>query len=322
MTAAVRGAALTGIGHAVPPRVVGNAEIAARLGVDEAWLERRSGTRERRYLAEGARLADLAAEAGRAALARAGVEGGAIDMVLIATTSPDELSPHASTWVTGLVGADGASTLDVSAACTGFLTGLSVGASAIEAGRAEKVLVIGADGLSRYLDRDDRDTAMLFGDGAGAAVLEATAAADADVGPIRLHSDPSGGPLIKLPNAGTIRMDGRAVFRRAVEMMADVTHEALAAAGLALADVDLFVYHQANGRILRAVGAELGLDADRVVDVVPRFGNTSAASLPLALSVADEEGRLEPGATVLLAAFGAGLVWGGGVVRWGVRPHR
>ncbi|HET6505495.1 MAG TPA: beta-ketoacyl-ACP synthase 3 [Baekduia sp.] len=318
---AVRGAALTGIGHAVPARVVGNAEIAQRLGVEEAWLERRSGTRERRYLADGERLADLAAEAGRAALARARVDGGAIDMVLIATTSPDELSPHASTWVTGLLGADGASTLDVSAACTGFLTGLSVGASAIEAGRAEKVLVVGADGLSRYLNRDDRDTAMLFGDGAGAVVLEATDAEAADVGPIRLHSDPSGGPLINLPNGGTIWMDGRAVFRRAVELMTDVTHEALEAAGIALGDVDLFVYHQANGRILRAVGHELGLDDARVIDTIPRFGNTSAASLPIALSAADEDGRLAPGATVLLAAFGAGLVWGGGVVRWGVRPR-
>jgi 3-oxoacyl-[acyl-carrier-protein] synthase-3 len=312
-------AALVGIGHAVPPHVVGNAEIAARLGVDEAWLARRSGTRSRHHLADGERLGDLAAEAGARALRSAGAEGKDIDMVVVGTTSADEMSPHTAALVAGAVGAQGAAALDVSAACTGFLTGLALGASAIESGRARGVLVIGADGLSRFLDRDDRDTAMLFGDGAGAAVLRAVEG-DGDVGPIALHSDPSGSDLIRLGRGRGehITMDGRAVFRRAVEMLVSVTREALAGADLRLADVDLFVYHQANARIIAAVGRELGLDEARVVDVVGRFANTSAASLPIALSVAADEGRLAPGARVLLAAFGAGLVWGGGVVRWGV----
>jgi 3-oxoacyl-[acyl-carrier-protein] synthase-3 len=226
------------------------------------------------------------------------------------------MSPHAAPLVAGLLGIDGAAAIDLSAACTGFLSGLALATSAIEAGRTHTALVVGADALSRYLDPDDRGSAMLFGDGAGAVVLTATDG-PSQIGPVALHSDPSGQQLIRLARDELqIRMDGPVVFRHAVRLMVEVTHEAVGAAGLTLDDVELLVYHQANGRILEAVGRELGVDADRVVDVVDRFANTSAASLPIALSVAQAEGRLRPGATVLLAAFGAGLVWGGTVLRW------
>jgi 3-oxoacyl-[acyl-carrier-protein] synthase-3 len=309
------GAALAGVGHAVPETVVGNAEIARRLGVDEAWIESRTGTRERRALADGERLTDLAASAAAAALDDAGVAAAEVDLVLVGTTSADEMSPHAAPLVAGALGIRGAAAIDLSAACTGFLSGLATAAAFVETGRARAALVVGADGLTRYLDPDDRGTAMLFGDGAGAAVV--TAADGGAIGPVVLHSDPDGSDLIRLGRDDLrIRMDGPVVFRHAVRLMVDVTHEAAGAAGVALADVDLFVYHQANSRIIRAVANELGADPERVVDVVDRFANTSAASIPMALSVAAAEGRLEPGATVLLAAFGAGLVWGGTVVTW------
>jgi 3-oxoacyl-[acyl-carrier-protein] synthase-3 len=314
---AAAGAALAGVGHAVPDTVVGNAEIARRLGVDEAWISSRTGTRERRALADGERLADLAARAAEAALRDAGVAPEEIDLVLVGTTSADEMSPHAAPLVAGALGIRGAAAIDLSAACTGFLSGLATATAFIETRRAKAALVVGADGLTRYLDPDDRGTAMLFGDGAGAAVVTATEPGASAVGPVALHSDPGGSDLIRLGRDDLrIRMDGPVVFRHAVRLMVDVTHEAAAAAGVALSDIDLFVYHQANSRIIRAVANELGADRERVVDVVDRFANTSAASIPIALSVCAQEGRLEPGATVLLAAFGAGLVWGGTVVTW------
>src|SRR3954452_3162995 len=291
-------AAVAGVGHAVPDTVVGNAEIARRLGVDEAWIESRTGTRERRALRDGERLGDLAARAGAAALRDAGVAASEVDLVLVGTTSADEMSPHAAPLVAGALRIRGAAAFDLSAACTGFLSGLATAAAFVETGRARAALVVGADGLTRYLDPDDRGTAMLLGDGAGAAVVTA-ADTGGGIGPVVLHSDPDGSDLIRLGRDDLrIRMDGPVVFRHAVRLMVDVTHEAAAAAGVALGDIDLFVYHQANSRTIRAVVRELGADPERVVDVVDRFANTSAASIPIALSVAAEEGRLEPGATV------------------------
>jgi 3-oxoacyl-[acyl-carrier-protein] synthase-3 len=317
MSPAPIGVALRGVGHAVPDTIVTNAAIARRLGVDEEWIASRTGTHERRWLAPGERLSTLAAQAGAAALAAAGIEPAEIDMVLVGTTSSDEMSPHTAALVAGDLGAVGAAAIDLSAACTGFLSGLALATAAIEAGRSRAVLVIGADGLSRYVDQDDRGSAMLFGDGAGAMVLTASAEGT-DVGPVALHSDAGGRGLIRLDREDNrIRMEGPVVFRHAVRLLSEVTREVLATAEVELADVDLFVYHQANSRIVQAVGRELDLDPDRVVDVIDRFANTSAASLPIALSVAVADGRLRPGATVLLAAFGAGLVWGGTVVRWG-----
>jgi 3-oxoacyl-[acyl-carrier-protein] synthase-3 len=312
----VTGVAIAGVGRAVPERVVTNAPIAARLGVDEDWIAGRTGTRERRWLADGERLVDLATASAAEALEHAGIAARDVDLVIVATTSSDEMSPHAAPLVAADLGARGAAAMDVSAACVGFLSATAMAASAIESGRAHTAAVVGADGLSRYLDPDDRQSAMLFGDGAGALILRAADGPSA-IGPVLLRSDGDHRDLIRLTREDQrIRMDGPLVFRHAVELLTSVAEEAIDAAGLTLADVDLFVFHQANSRILRAVGQRLGLPADRVVDEVGRFANTSAATLPMALSVAAEDGRLGPGDRVLLAAFGAGLVWGGTVVRW------
>lgn len=316
-TGVARGAVLASVGAAVPERVVGNAAIAARLGIDEEWIVRRTGTVERHEMAADERLDELAARAARVALERAGVDPGDVDLVLVGTSSAEEMSPHAAPLVAADIGAHGAGAVDLSAACTGFLSGLALGTAQIEAGRAGHVLVVGADALTQYLDRDDRGSAMLFGDGAGAVVLSA-AEGPSQVGPVLLASDGRERALIRLDREERlIRMDGPTVYKHAVRLMSEVTLQATAAAGVTLDEIDLFVYHQANSRIIDAVGRRLGLDPDRVVDVVGRFANTSAATLPIALDAAAEDGRLVPGATVLLAAFGAGLVWGGGVVRWG-----
>jgi 3-oxoacyl-[acyl-carrier-protein] synthase-3 len=236
--------------------------------------------------------------------------------VLVATSTADEITPNASPLVAGLLGASRAGALDVGAACTGWMGGLAMACGQIESGRAEHALVVGADFLSRFLDVSDRDTAPLFADGASAAVVSATSSPDGRIGPIVLHADHSGSHLIRLSRGDHIRMDGQESFRVAVTALSQVTGEALEAAGCRLEAIDLFVYHQANSRIIRAVGQRLGLDPERVVDYVGRFANASTATLPIALSVAQSEGRLEPGGRVLLAAFGGGLTWGGAVIGW------
>lgn len=305
------------MGLAVPEDVVANAEIAARLGVDEDWLRSRTGTRVRHVARPEQRLETFAADAAAAALRDAGIEPAAVDLVLVGTTSAEEMSPHAAPMVAAAIGAKRAGGVDISAACTGFLSGLAFGTAMIETGRASVVVVVGADLLTRYLDADDRGSAMLFGDGAGAVVLTAVDG-PSRVGPVSMHSDGSGHGLIQLRREQPlIRMDGPTVYRYAVRLMVEVTREVLDEAGLGIDDVDLFVYHQANGRIIDTVGKRLGLDAAKVVDVVGEFANTSAASLPIALAWAAARGRLRTGDRVLFAAFGAGMVWGGGVLRWG-----
>jgi 3-oxoacyl-[acyl-carrier-protein] synthase III len=315
--AARPGAVLAGAGMSVPEQVRSNAAIAARLGVSEEWITRRTGTSERHVAGPGQRLDELAAQAALAALKQAGVSAGDVDAVLVGTTSAEEMSPHAAPLVAAEIGAAGAAAIDVSAACTGFLSCLVMGAGLIESGRARTVLAIGADLLTRYLDEDDRGSAMLFGDGAGAVVLTAGHGVSG-VGPAILSSDGSRRELIRLARDELrIRMDGPTVYRHAVELMTDVAEKAAGRAGLAIADIDLFVFHQANSRIIEAVGQRLSLDPARVVDVVGSFANTSAASLPIALAAAGRDGRLHHGDRVLLAAFGAGLVWGGVVITWG-----
>lgn len=313
------GAAVVGAGSALPERVVGNAEIAVRLGVDEAWIARRTGTRLRHVAGPGERLDTFAARAARAALDDADLAAATVDLVLVATTSAEEMSPHAAPLVAADIGATGAGAIDISAACPGFLSALALASSMVETGRAHTVVCVGADLLSRYLDPHDRGSAMLFGDGAGAVVVTAVNG-PSRIGPMRLHSDGNGRDLIRLDRrTARISMDGRTVFRYAVQWMSDVTTEVLNAAGLAQGAVDLFVYHQANSRIINAVGKRLQLDPARVVDVVPEFANTSAASLPIALAWTREHRRLHDGNRVVLAAFGAGMVWGAGLLVWG-RP--
>jgi 3-oxoacyl-[acyl-carrier-protein] synthase-3 len=310
------GAAIAGVAMALPERLVSNEQLAPRLGVDPAWIAKRTGTRERPWASADERLSELAARAGRGALGQASVEPGEVDLVLVATSTADEITPNASPLVAGLIGASRAGALDVGAACTGWISALAMACGQIESGRARHALVVGADILSRFLDVSDRDTAPLFADGAGAVLVTATESPTGRIGPIVLRADHSGSHLIRLDRGAHIHMEGHESFRAAVASMVDVTGEALAACERRLEDIDLFVYHQANSRIIRAVGQRLGLPGDRVVDYVDRFANASTATLPIALSVAQSEGRLEPGNLVLVAAFGGGLTWGATVLEW------
>jgi 3-oxoacyl-[acyl-carrier-protein] synthase III len=311
------GAAIASVAMAVPDRVVPNAPIAERLGITEEWIVKRTGVRERRLAEPGETLTGLAADAGAQALARAAADPNEVDLVLVATMSADEVAPSAAPSVAARLGADRAGAVDVDAACTGFLSALALGCAYIEARRAENVLVIGADMLSRITNPDDRSTAALLADGAGAALVR-RGGGGSRIGPVVLGSDGARGALITADRTGgPVRMNGHDTFIQAVARMGEATHEALRLADRSITDVDLFVYHQANSRIIAALGAELGLPAERVVDYVPRFGNTSAATLPMALALAEEEGRLAPRSLVLLAAFGGGLTWGATTVEWG-----
>jgi 3-oxoacyl-[acyl-carrier-protein] synthase-3 len=297
---------------------VSTAELAERLGVSEDWIVSRTGIRERPVAGPDERLTDFAARAGALALERAGVEPGDVDLVLVATMTQDEVTPNAAPLVAHALGADRAGAVDLGAACTAFLSGISLGAAQIESGRAERVLLIGADFTTRIVDWDDKRTAPLFGDGAGAVMLTPAADETGSIGPVVLGADGAGGPAIQIDHSDRkLRMDGPEVYRHAVARMAEATIAAVEGAGLGLDDIDLFVYHQANGRILRALAEKLGLPSERVVDVIEKLGNSSAATLPLGLSAAERDGRLRPGARVLLSAFGAGFTWGAGVIEWG-----
>jgi 3-oxoacyl-[acyl-carrier-protein] synthase-3 len=317
--AGARGAALLSVGASLPARSVTNDEVAARIGKTDDWIYTRTGIRERRHAEPGERLTAVAAAAARTALERAAVSAADLDLVVVGTLTPDERMPNAAAALAHELGAIGAGTVEVNAACTGFLTGLSIGAAHVEAGRAQRVLVVGADFISRIVDHDSKQTAMLFADGAGAVVLGPTRAGAGRIGPILLRHDASSPEFLFLAREGgsTIEMDGHATFKHAVNRIVEVTQETLAAAGAALADVDLFVYHQANSRILRAVAERLELDEARVIDCIELTGNMSAASVPYALATAAEQGRLHDGARLLLAAFGGGFTWGGAVVEWG-----
>lgn len=315
----LRSAALRSIATALPPTVVTNDEIAARIGKTDDWIYTRTGIRERRVARAGERLSDLAAAAGRAALEQAGVAAADLDLVLVATMTADEITPNAAPLVAAALGATRAGAMDIGAACTSFLSAVALAAAQVEAGRAEHVLVIGADFISRITDHDSKATAMLFADGAGAVVV--TPARDGEhgaIGPILLRADGSAPEILYATHEQrTLQMDGHETFKHATNRMAEITRAAIDAAGLTLEQIDLFAYHQANGRILRSVAERLELPADRVIDCIEKTGNMSAASIPYALDTARREGRLRPGMKVLLSAFGAGFTWGGGVIEWG-----
>lgn len=316
--ASTRTAGIVGVGVALPERVVANAELAARLGVSCEWIERRTGIAARRYAAEGQRVSELATGAARAALAHAGLEAAELDLILVATLAADEITPSAAPLVAHALGADHAAAIDVGAACTGSIAALSLACGAIESGRARNALVIGAEVLTRFVDFDDRRTAPLFADGAGALVLSADA--DGQIGPFVLGSDGAAAQAIRATRErGVLEMEGHETFLMAVEKLSGSTLEAVALAGLELADVDLFVYHQANARILAAVAERLRVPRERVFDCIARLGNTSAASVPIALGEARRAGALAPGMRVLAGAVGAGLVWGATVIVWGAR---
>ena len=310
------GAALSNIAVALPETRVSNVVVAERAGVDPAWIVSRTGIEERRHAAPGETLVDLAARAGASALAQAQVDALDVDLLLVATATPDAVLPATAPLVAHALGATRAGALELGAACTGFISGLSVAAAAVESGRAETVLVIGAEILSRYVDPSDRGTAPIFGDGAGAGLVTRTDG-PGRIGPVVLGADGAGGPsLCASRERGVIEMDGPEVFRHAIARMGEATLAACERAGVELADVDLFVYHQANARILRSLTQRLGLDPEKVVDCIGPHGNTSAASIPIALDAARRDGRLIDGATVLVSAFGAGFTWGGVILEW------
>ena len=311
-------AAFHSVATEIPAVRLTSAKLAERLGVAEEWIVSRTGIRERPVADPHERLSDYAARAGAAALQRAGITPDALDLVIVATMTQDELTPNTAPVVAHLIGAERAGAFDVGAACTAFLSALAIGAAQIEAGRAGWVLLVGADFITRITDWQDRKSAPLFADAAGAAVLGPSGGGYGAIGPIVLGSDGAGPHAIIASHADRkLRMDGPVVYRNAVSRMSEATVEAVDRAGLTLDDIDLFVYHQANARITRALGERLGLEPERVVDCIERLGNSSAATLPLGLAQAERDGRLRPGARVLLGAFGAGFTWGGGVIEWG-----
>jgi 3-oxoacyl-[acyl-carrier-protein] synthase-3 len=312
-----RTASIIGLGHWSPAEVVPNSALAGRLGVDDAWIIKRTGVHTRRRAAPSERLSDMATWAARRALTDAGVEPYDIDLVLVATMSQDEITPNTAPLVAHELGAERAGAMDIGAACSGFLAALRMAAGQIETGRADKILVIGAEALTRLLDFDDPKTAHLFGDGAGAVVLGADGAGQ--VGPITLAADGGLGSAITCDFTDrVIKMDGHSTYQTAVKRLSEATVAAVARAGLELDEVDLFVYHQANGRIIKAVGDRLDLEPAKVADYVAHMANTSAASIPLTLSLLREDNRLRPGQKVLVAAIGAGFTWGAGIVEWGI----
>ncbi len=316
--AEVRTASVLGLGYSLPETIVRNEEIAKHLGIDDEWIVRRMGVRTRRWAAPTERLTDLAADAGRYALRDAGISPNEVDLVLVATLTADQVTPNAAPLVAHTIGAHQAGAMDVGAACVGWLSALALACGQIEAGRADNVLVIGADMLSRVTNHDDKSTAPLFGDGAGAVVVGPNKAGS--VGPIVLANDG------RMANAITcewderkVHMDGHETFKAAVKVLTESTEQVCEQAGCSLEDVDLFVYHQANGRILQAVAEKLELPQEKVVDYIAETANTSSASVPLSLALARDDGRLHAGDRVLLGSVGAGFVWGSAIIEWGGR---
>jgi 3-oxoacyl-[acyl-carrier-protein] synthase-3 len=314
-------AGIFGVGAALPERVVTNDDIVTRLDTSDEWIVRRTGIRERRIIAAGQPLSELATRACALALEDAGRTPDEVDHIIVSTITPDRVTPGIAPYVALGLGAERAGALDVNAACAGFVYALDQAAAQVESGRARVVLVCGAEALSRITDHDDRGTAMLFGDGAGAVVV---AGGDLELGcgGFVLGTDASQADMLYAERTdSTLRMEGREVYRHAIRRMVEATTEAIARAGLTIDDIDLFVAHQANVRILTATANELGLPPEKLMVNIDRVANTSSASIPLALADAERDGRLKPGAVVALSAFGAGFVWGSGVVSWKERAH-
>lgn len=316
-----------GCGHHLPETVLTNDDLARRLDTSDEWITQRTGIRQRHIAAEGEKTSDLAVRAGQAALAAAGLEGRDIDALVLATATPDQTFPSTATRVQHGLGMQKGFAYDLQAACAGFVYALANANGLILSGQAERVLVIGAETFSRILDWNDRATCVLFGDGAGAVVLERAegggTSADRGVLGACLRSDGayndllhvSGGPSSSR-DVGVVRMQGREVFRHAVVKLAEVAEEVLAGAGLSGADIDWMVPHQANLRIIESTAKKADLPMDKVVVTVDRHGNTSAASIPLALSIAVADGRIKPGHLLLMEGIGGGLAWGSALVRW------
>ena len=298
-------------GIAVPDKILTNDDLSARLDTSDEWIAERTGIRERRI---GGTTSGLAIEAGRQALERAGLEPADIDVVVLATTTPDATVPATSATVQAELGIPGGA-FDVNAACSGFVYGLVTAAGLIATGSG-RVLLIGSDTLSRITDWDDRKMAVLVGDGAGAVVLEPVDG-PGDLLSWNLGADGTLRHLLRCDHGGYLTMDGKEVFRRAVRVVVDSAVKALDDAGLSAADVDLLVPHQANLRIIQAACQRLGIPEERTAVVIDRYGNTSSASVPLALDDAVTGGRVRRGDHLLLTGFGGGMTWASAVLRWG-----
>lgn len=318
---------VVGCGAYLPQRIVTNDELAKRLDTTDAWIVERTGIRERRIAADGERTSDLALHAARAALEDGRLAASEVDLIVLATTTADDTFPATATRVQAALGIERGAAFDVQAVCAGFVYALAVADNALRLGQAKTALVIGAETFSRLLDWQDRNTCVLFGDGAGAIVLSAHPGAPAPkkrcVLSTHLHSDGrlydilyvDGGPS-STQTVGRVRMLGREVFRHAVVKLTEVVEEALAANGLKGSDVDWFVPHQANQRIIDGVARKLGLAGDKVISTVGHHANTSAASVPLVLAEAVKDGRIKPGQLLLIEAIGGGLAWGAALIRW------
>ena len=320
----MRRAVISGTGSALPMRRVSNAELAETVDTSDEWIVERTGIRFRYIAGPDESTGTLAADAARAALAAAGKAADEVDLIVLATATPDQTFPATATKVQAMLGIDDCVAFDVSAVCSGFLYAIQVADSLIKTGSANCALVIGAETFSRILDWEDRTTCVLFGDGAGAVVLEGRDVAEDGPGILasRLHADGRHNELLYVDGGpsttgtvGKVRMKGREVFRHAVTNLASVMDESLVAAGLVAEDVDWVVPHQANARILDATARKLGLAAEKVVVTVDQHANTSAASVPLALDTAMRDGRIKPGQIVVLEAMGGGFTWGAAVVR-------
>lgn len=315
-----------GTGSALPERIVGNAELATRVETSDEWIVERTGIRQRYVAAEGQLTSDLAIEASRRALEMGGVLPRDVDMIVLATATPDETFPATATRVQHALGCYGGAAFDVSAVCSGFIYALTVADNFIRLGQAKTALVIGAETFTRLLDWSDRSTCVLFGDGAGAVVLRAEqgsgAVFDRGVLATCLHADGQhhdllyvdGGPS-STQSVGQVRMSGREVFRHAVANLATAVQEVLDKVELDIADVDWFIPHQANSRILEATARKLNLPPDKIVITVDRHANTSAASVPLALDEAVRDGRIRPNHLAVLEAMGGGFTWGSVLIR-------
>ncbi len=313
-------------GAYLPERVVTNEELARTVDTSDEWIRQRTGIAERRIAAEGELTSDLAIAAARDALAKGSIDPASLDILIVATATPDLTFPATAAKVQHAIGMTGGFAFDVQAVCTGFVYALAVADNFLKCGQGRRALVIGAETFSRILDWEDRTTCVLFGDGAGAVVLEAQPTAEANGSGIlstHLHSDGAhhdllyvdGGPSTT-QTAGFLRMNGKEVFRHAVTNLAEIVHEALAANNLDAGAIDWLVPHQANARILDSTARKLNLSPDQVVITVDRHGNTSAASIPLALSEAVGDGRIRRGQLILLEGMGGGLTWGAALVRW------
>jgi len=318
---------VAGVGSYLPARIVTNQDLSRQVETSDAWIRERTGIRQRHIAAEGEKTSDLAVNAARAALAHAGMGIDEVDLIVLATTTPDSTFPATAARVQAALGMNHGAAFDIQAVCAGFVYALAVTDNFLRLGQARAALVIGAETFSRLLDWSDRSTSVLFGDGAGAVVLRAEPSGggvgERGILSTHLHSDGrfydllyvDGGPSTT-GTTGHVRMSGPEVFRHAVVKLAEVVDEALAANGLTPADIDWLVPHQANKRIIDGTAKKLGLPESKIILTVAQHANTSAASIPLALAVGCADGRIKPGHLVLIEAIGGGLAWGASIIRW------